>query len=77
MVELDLAPVTCSVACITSLAILPLVLVIIAVTCNTAGSEVFIKQTATMAGITGDLAMFSGQRIIGIPVVIKYDLFPV
>ncbi len=50
--------------------------IIIAVTGNTIGAQFIFKRTVAVAGVTGNLPMFPGQRIIGVPVMIEANALP-
>lgn len=43
---------------------------------NTIGTQLTVKRPVAVAGITGNLPMFSGQWIIGVRVVIEADALP-
>jgi hypothetical protein len=76
MLEFNLVPAMWLVAGITFLTVLPPVIIIATMTRNTFSLQVICLEVSAMTGIAFHLAVLTGQRIIGIPVMIKIDACP-
>lgn len=76
MIEYHSIPAAGPVTAVAAFSVPPAVHIIITMARDTLGSELTVKRSVLVAGIAGNIAMFSGQRVIGVPVVIEADAFP-
>lgn len=77
MVEQGFLPRACAVACVTLAAVSALVQVIVAVAGITAGFHFRpVDVSACMACITGGVAMRAGEFVLGVSVMIEFDVDP-